>query len=70
MIYQGNKAVYDGGGGCPAGSAKKIVRVRYAYDNSGKADLWALHYLFRICKLRILKGVEKFNSRRLHHDLV
>jgi hypothetical protein len=54
----------------PPVQLKKLVRVRYAYDNSGKADLWALHYLFRICKLRILKGVEKLDSRRLHKQHV
>jgi hypothetical protein len=37
------------------------------YDNPGRVALLALHTLCRMCKLQVLKAVEKFDSRRLHH---
>jgi hypothetical protein len=36
------------------------------YDNPGRVALLALHTLCRMCKLQVLKAVEKFDSRRLH----
>jgi hypothetical protein len=54
----------------PARAGQKKVRVRFAYDQFGIWALLALHTVPRMCNLRILKGVEKFDSRRLHQPLV
>jgi hypothetical protein len=40
------------------------------YDNPGRVALLALHTLCRMCKLQVLKAVEKFDSRRLHHSFL
>jgi hypothetical protein len=37
------------------------------YDNPGRVALLALHTFCRMCKLQVLKAVEKFDSHRLHH---
>jgi molecular chaperone DnaK (HSP70) len=44
----------------------KRIRVRYAYDQSGIVAFSARHSLHGICKLQILRPVEKLDSRRLH----
>jgi hypothetical protein len=43
------------------------VCVRYTYDRCGRMAFWALLSLIRISNLHKAKGVEKFDSRRLHH---
>lgn len=53
----------------PTRAGQKKVRVRYAYDQFGIWALLALHTVPRMCNLRILKAVDKFDSRRLHQLL-
>lgn len=43
------------------------VCVRYTYDRCGRMAFLALLSLIRISNLHKTKGVEKSDSRRLHH---
>jgi hypothetical protein len=61
---------FMGSAGWPARVDRKLFGVRYAYDQCGIWAFLALDTFFRMCNLQILKAVEKFDSRRLHHAFI